>query len=262
MSRFPTPNSGFRSRRGSADKDDDKATKWAITYGDMMSLLLCFFIAIVSFSTIEIERYRAAMSSFRSALQTPITKSRSAAEPLSPPLPTREVAEAAEEVEQLAIQAGLEQGVELQTSPEGIKIILTDPVTFDEGSDELKPGAASFLTGIAGMPAVKKAGSVQIEGHTDDTPIRTARFPSNWELSAARALRVLRLFQSQGLAPEKLAALGYGEYRPRKRLTYGATREEKRVNRRVEIYIRQQEPPATGLFSRMPAQWREPEWGE
>ncbi|MBM3327323.1 MAG: hypothetical protein FJY65_10210 [Calditrichaeota bacterium] len=230
-----------------------------LTYGDMMSLLLCFFIAIVSFSTIEVAKYRAAMGSFRGALQSPWTKSDRSNSPISEPLPSpQQNAAEAEEIEEAAQSAGL-TGVEMQTSPEGVRIILSSPVTFDEGSDELKPAATIFLTNLARMPVVSRVQAVMIEGHTDDTPIHTARFPSNWELSAARALRVLKLFQSEGAPPERLMAVGYGEYRPRKALPKDATREQKEVNRRIEIFLKVRE--AGGLFSKIPSR-NDEGWGD
>ncbi|MFN3821890.1 MAG: flagellar motor protein MotB [bacterium] len=213
--------------------------KWALTYGDMMSLLLTFFIAVVSFSTIQVEKYRAAMGSFRGALQTPFTRSRAALEPLNPPIASPQaIAETAEKIEGIAQRAGFTTGVELLTSPEGLRIILTDTITFDEGSDELKTSAIQFLRRLAQMPLMAQAYGVIIEGHTDDTPIHTTRFPSNWELSTARSLSVLKLFQNEGIAPQKLIAIGYGEYRPRVPLPRSASKEEKRVNRRVEIFIK------------------------
>lgn len=251
----------MKEKREKPSSPDVGATpKWALTYGDMMSLLLCFFIAIVSFSTIQIEKYRAAMGSFRGALQSPFTRQRAALEIINPPLISPQtLAETAEKVEGIAQLAGLTSNVELLTTPEGLRITLTDTITFDEGSDQLKASAQQFITQLARLPLAVQAQTILIEGHTDDTPIHTARFPSNWELSVARALSVLKVFQNEGVAPRKLVAIGFGEYHPRKPLPPGATREEKRVNRRVEIFIKTTPSPSIPLPAVSPAPMEEEE---
>ncbi len=218
------------------------APLWFVSFADLVTLLLGFFIAIVSFSNIEIERYREAMKSLRGALHTPFSGSDI---PVGPSLPTlnegsfeaQEVLETAAEIGELVKALPSQEGIELEALPEGVKVTLSNPVLFDEGSDELKGGAISLLNSIADIVVRHDPVEVLIEGHTDDTPIHTVRFPSNWELSAARALAVLQLFQRRGVVPEKLVAVGYGEYRPRKAVDKNASSTLKGVNRRVEIML-------------------------
>lgn len=252
-------------RRRTGDDANGGAPQWVLTYGDMMSLLLCFFIAIVSFSTIEVARYRAALGSFRGALQSPFST-------IKTPTPTptsalsesmmeaQEAVETAAEVSKLVEAVDVAAGVEVEITPEGVRVTLSNPVLFDEGKDELKPGAVKFLAGLARVIRKREPPGVLIEGHTDDTPIRNLRFPSNWELSAARALVVLRLFQSEGVPPGKLVAVGYGEYRPKAALPKDASRDQKGVNRRVEILL--QTRPTNGASSARGAGAPETGWGE
>jgi chemotaxis protein MotB len=213
-----------------------------LTFGDMMSLLLCFFIAIVSFSSIEIDRYRAALGSFRGALQSPFSTAKTPSGGSmtaygDETYDAKEVIEAATEINRLVKGLPSKEGIELETQPEGVKITLSNPVIFAEGTNEMKSAAVSLLGSIASIIKKHDPIEVLIEGHTDDTPIHTARFPSNWELSAARAIAVLELFQQQGIPPQKLVAIGYGEYRPRVDVAKNASSVEKGVNRRVEIML-------------------------
>jgi len=230
--------------RRSRNEDPQRpgAPLWFVTFSDIVTLLLGFFIAIVSFSNIEIESYRKAMESFRGALHSPFSGSTISAGPGIPSTSENlydayEVVEAANEIKRLVKTLPSQEGIELETQPEGVKITLSNPVIFDEGSNDMKSGAIDLLGEIATIIKKHEPTEVMIEGHTDDTPIHTARYPSNWELSAARALSVLALFQAQGIPPQKLVAVGYGEYRPRKVLPRHASSSEKGINRRVEIML-------------------------
>lgn len=230
----------MRKRKKSSPPNEPPS--WVVTFGDMMSLLLCFFIAIVSFSTIEVDRYRAALGAFRGALQSPFTVSTNPSGQLTPQLnekmfEAQEVVETASEVGELIKKLPSSEGIETEVLPEGVKVILSNPVLFDEGSDALKSSAVEFLQGFARIINRHDQAEILIEGHTDDTPIRTERFPSNWQLSAARAISVLELFQLFGTNPRKMVAIGYGEYRPRRVVSSDASPMEKSVNRRVEILL-------------------------
>ena len=131
-----------------------------------------------------------------------------------------------------------------------MRISLANPVLFTEGSADLLPEVNGFLLGLSKIIQFHKPAGVIIEGHTDDTPIHTERFPSNWDLSSARALNVLRLFQADGVPANIMAAIGYGEYRPKVKFGKNADREAKGVNRRVEILLQlhpAQPKPASAL---------------
>ena len=114
-------------------------------------------------------------------------------------------------------------------------INIDNSILFDSGRTALKEGVKKSLTKIAAALNNFPENSIQIEGHTDDVPINTPKFPSNWELSAARALAVLRFFVDKtDVDPRKLSAVGLGEYHP---LVPNDTAENKRLNRRVDIVI-------------------------
>jgi chemotaxis protein MotB len=114
-------------------------------------------------------------------------------------------------------------------------INIDNSILFDSGRTTVKEGVKKSLSKIAEALNNFPENNIQIEGHTDDVPIRTPKFPSNWELSAARALSVLRFFVDKtDVDPRKLSAVGYGEYHP---LVPNDTPENKRLNRRVDIVI-------------------------
>ncbi len=129
---------------------------------------------------------------------------------------------------------GLEKQVKLETTDKGVVIRINSPILFDLGEADLKPQAFPILDKIVDLTK-DWPNSIQIEGHTDDLPIHTAEFPSNWELSTARAMSVLRYFLRKGLIrPQRLSAAGYGQYHP---LVPNSNPANRAKNRRVEIYV-------------------------
>ena len=253
---------GSSTKGKSVEKQGTPA--WMVTYGDMMTLLLVFFVLIVAFSTVEIEKFKAAMGSFRGALMpwkpdlsgpTIITKI-----PVS--VADNSQFEAATEMQALVEEADLAEMIEVHDVSGGIRIIFSDPVLFDVGKDNLKPLALPILRKLVELALKTEADDIMIEGHTDDTPIHTEKFPSNWELSAGRALKVLRFFQSEKYPPEKLVAVGYGEYRPRVKMPRTASTKEKAVNRRVEIFLRIQPDTVHSDVSLLPSYGSDSGWGD
>jgi chemotaxis protein MotB len=115
-----------------------------------------------------------------------------------------------------------------------IVIELPDNILFDSGRAELNEGGRQALTQVAGILAQFRDRRFQVEGHTDDRPIRSARYPSNWELSAARALAVVHLLVEAGVDSRNLSAAGFGEYQPR---ADNATAQGRQLNRRIEIVM-------------------------
>ena len=132
--------------------------------------------------------------------------------------------------------------VALQVTPEGFVISLKELGFFNSGEADLLPGAAEKIERIAKV--LSKPGlDIRIEGHSDNQPIHNAEFRSNWELSTARAMAVLRLLVDHaGFDPQKLSASGYGEYRP---VADNATPEGRRMNRRVDLVVVQSKLPTT-----------------
>lgn len=212
---------------------------WVVTYGDMMSLLLTFFILLVSFSSIQETKFKEAMQSLQGALGVlkeypTMIEQPNVLIPQPRQTANQEIYYLVRELEQFLLKENLDKAVRVELTDEGIKLSIVDSVLFASAEADIQPGAQKLLDQIAVM--VDGIGQeVTISGHTDSVPIHTPRFPTNWELSAARAISVARRFQSLGVAPERISATGYGEWRP---LETNETDRGRAANRRVEILLK------------------------
>jgi chemotaxis protein MotB len=131
-------------------------------------------------------------------------------------------------------EKGAEQNVKLTVDQRGLVISLKDTEFFDSGSAAVRGESKPLLRDIAAA-IDNYTNSIRIEGHTDNVPIKTSAFPSNWELSTARATNIVQyLVGTLAFSPEKLSAIGYGEYRP---IADNSTPEGRQKNRRVDIVI-------------------------
>jgi chemotaxis protein MotB len=210
--------------------------RWLLTYADMITLLLAFFVILYSISKVDAKKYREVATSVRGAFGTasryPISTGGAGGEQLlSKPDPLVGI------VEQLRQSLGEELGagrIQIERDAAGILLRFQDAIFFERGKAELTTEARRILDKvvavIAGVP-----NPIEAEGHTDALPIRSAQFPSNWELSVARATAVVRyLLEAHGISPLRLAARGLGEHKPLypNQPTLGEPR-----NRRVEVRI-------------------------
>ena len=222
---------------------------------DMMSLLLCFFVLLLSFANTDVVKFRMMLGSVKDAFgvrtQHPgdiearatsvIELSTRESTPLidateQPTEPSRSQAQAEAELVdriQAAISAlGIDRMVEVSTDRRGVVVRVKGQMLFESGATELRPEALVFLDEIARMLEVFPY-TVGIEGHTDDDPIRSPLIPSNWHLSALRAVATLRYIEETSDVPShRLSAGGYGSTRP---LVPNTTPENKAENRRVEF---------------------------
>jgi chemotaxis protein MotB len=129
----------------------------------------------------------------------------------------------------------LEKTMQVSQDQRGVIVtVLTDRMLFAEGQADLRPQETGLLAVVAGVLDTVPDNDVRVEGHTDDLPIHTDRFPSNWELSATRATTVLRYFVARGVAPQRLEAVGYADQHP---LAPNTTDAGRARNRRVEIVV-------------------------
>ncbi len=216
------------------------APMWMATFGDMMSLLLTFFILLVSFSSIQETKFNEAVGSLQGALGV-LSQLPKVPVKMDIDKPSRrgktDNDELRTQIEKLkeSIAALQERGeaVSVSRSENGLAIRLDDQTLFDPGKADLRSSAGEILI-LVGATLGEFPNPVRIEGHTDNLPIRTEQFPSNWELSAARAAAVLRFFQEQGLDPRRMSAVGMGEWRPVAKNDSASNRQR---NRRVEIFM-------------------------
>lgn len=212
---------------------------WVMTYADMMSLLLTFFVLIVSFSSLQHSKFQQAAQSLQEAFGL-LDHQESVIEFRNPVYPDRPddsndiaVYYEMQELEQVILDQGLDKEVEIQLQENGVMFRIQAPFLFGSGQAELREEPRKVLDELSALFR-KFPYLVRIEGHTDSVPINSEQYPSNWELSAARAVTVARYFQGLGLPPERIAATGYGEYQP---IDDNATTEGRGKNRRVEIFL-------------------------
>ncbi len=231
------------------------APAYMTTYGDMMTLLLTFFVLLLSFSSLRDAKFRRAMGSLKGALGV-LPFEQSVIRPERVPIPQltnlqeSEIEESIAKLEDMLSDQQLREAVRLQISDRGMTITIDDPVMFESGNAGLRPKAYPILTRVASL-ARGWPNTIRIEGHTDSDPIRTEKFPSNWELSTARALSILHFFQDDaGFNPRNLVAIGRGEFDP---VAFNDTPENKAKNRRIEINIEYnpEVKPPTGVLGQL-----------
>lgn len=236
------------AKKRSKNNDDSGpgVPAWMVTYGDLMSLLLTFFVLLVSFSSIQMAKFQKALGSLKGALGV-LPREESVLKQWEPVMPQltdyqkRRVYKVISQLRNVVKTEGLEQNISMESTGNGIIIRIESPILFGLGEAELKPSAYPILNKILEMTQ-QWPNNIRIEGHTDDLPIHTSRFPSNWELSTARALSVLRYFLQRGaIEPQRLAAVGYGQYHP---LVPNNSPANRAKNRRVEIYIEYLKQPS------------------
>ncbi|MGC8783716.1 MAG: OmpA/MotB family protein [Armatimonadota bacterium] len=220
-----------RARRST--RRHENIDRWLITYADMITLLVALFIMLYSMSAVNQEKFGALAQSMRREFQAlpehnggKIVGTGQIVDPLE---------QQASQLQQFLQKTGLQAQVRVRHEERGMVIsLLSDGTLFDLGSADLKPSARQVLDQVAQvLRAVPNP--VLIEGHTDNLPIRTPQYPSNWELSAARAARVLRyLVQKGGIPAHRLIAVGYADTRP---LVPNNSPSNRAQNRRVDIAI-------------------------
>lgn len=216
------------------------APAWMLTYGDMMSLLLCFFVMLLAFSTMERERFKVVSGFIRDAFGVQNERRATDVPPGSTILDSGSAMSAYDKVQifeqarDALREAAPELGAEVLLEERGVRIRVRNGPLFQSGSARLEPAAGAPLARIAGL--LRETGArATVEGHSDNLPIRSATFPSNWELSAARAGAVVRFLTAHGLAPVRLEAVGHADTRP---VADNSTEEGRQRNRRVEILVR------------------------
>ncbi len=263
-------------RRRRREEEHENHERWLVSYADFITLLFAFFVVMYAISSVNEGKYKvlstSLVSAFKNAPHVPAGQPIAVIEgaPILPPKPIARPERApdtppvdAKKVEQRAkmrnvaddimqaLQPLVAQGkVRLLETSRGVTIEINDSILFPLGQARLQAESANALQAVAAVLASSDF-PITIEGHTDNVPIATAQFPSNWELSAMRATTVLRLFNDAGVGAERLTAIGYGDTRP---LETNTTTEGRARNRRVSILIdsnRPEEPtelPAQGVL--------------
>jgi chemotaxis protein MotB len=229
-------------------EEHENHERWLVSYADFITLLFAFFVVMYSISSVNEGKFRTVSDSIKAALNpvvspssslTPFTIGQNKAVALKPTI--EEAKEPAirrlrQIMRSLKEQTHLEV-VQLKELTNGdIVLILPDTVLFRSGESVLLPEARPFIQAI-GDVLIELDRHVRVEGHTDNVPISTAQFPSNWELSAIRAVTVVRTLSEQyGVQSDHLTAVGHADSRS---ITDNLTPENRAKNRRVEIVVQE-----------------------
>lgn len=233
------------------EPEKENSERWLLTYSDLITLLLIFFIILYTISKQDEAKFKQISESLSSALSGskevigdspgPHIIGQAGFKPQGDKTDKQEelaekkkMQDIKQKVEELAKKEGLQTSISVTITERGVAIRIVDQVLFNSGYADLTPQADRILRGIGQILLTNKDQYIRIEGHTDNVPISNGRFASNWELSAARATKVLRLFVNIGFDPRLLSETGYGEYRP---VADNKTELGKSKNRRVEIVI-------------------------
>lgn len=231
----------------SADEPAEGAPEWMVTYGDMVTLLLCFFVLLFSMSSVEKDKYEAIAASLKSAIGTenvPMAgtsaglkmkdsdaKSKQNAVDELGGMVQKEAQKIDSEVKEFIFANKLGGQVKTKVDEKGYVITISDIILFQPGKAVIEGSATELLKKINDL-LQRFPYNVRVEGHTDNTPIKNPIYPSNWELSSGRACEVVRFFIDHGIPPERLSAEGFSEFRP---VADNNNAEGRSSNRRVEI---------------------------
>ncbi|MCD6472502.1 flagellar motor protein MotB [Candidatus Aerophobetes bacterium] len=211
--------------------DQSKDPGWLTTFGDTMSLLLTFFVMLFATLSFEEAKVEQAMGSLKGSLGV-MEKAKQSIIPQQKIIRGR-MERISEEIKRYARLQGFGKDIKVNNIREGIRINLKSPMLFDLGKAELKNKITPLLDEITAL-LKNIPNNIRIEGHTDNLPIHTKEFPSNWELSTARAINIGKYFIKRGITPSRLGVIGYADSRP---LFPNDTSEHRALNRRVEIFI-------------------------
>jgi chemotaxis protein MotB len=213
--------------------------RWLLSYADLVTLLLALFTTLYAASSMDSAKLAPIQTSIREAFDTPpIVEAVAARGAIVPPVTVVTGQTAHDELQlrlmkELADALRLER-VDIQRDARGLVVTLPEDAAFGIGQTEISENAQAIIRRVAAAVA-PTPNAIRIEGHTDDVPIRTARFQSNWELSTARASAVVAFMVEQdGFDPARLSAAGYGEFHPR---VANDSDENRARNRRIDVVI-------------------------
>lgn len=247
-------------------KEPEKAAnheRWLVSYADFITLLFAVFVTLYAMSQTNKQKVEQVAASYRSAFG--VTSGAASGKPeILPktdmmPIPSmrnqlknpekpkvkndgtvkvqatkQDFKNIKVSLEKYLIEEKAQDKVSMEVNKRGLVISLKEAGFFDSGSATIKPASHDLLAKIA-ESLLPFGNQISFEGHTDNIPMRSATFQSNWELSTARATNLARHVMDQhGLSPEKIAVTGYGEYRP---VADNGTEEGRKQNRRVDIVL-------------------------
>ncbi len=243
------------SRRKRRPEEHENTDRWLVSYADFITLLFAFFVVMYSMSSINAGKYRVLSDTMEEAFKTPpkspepiqIGKERKSLKTVESTVNeinllgvkpdiiphAQQMKHIADALEQDLASLVDKKLIKITRDKLWVKVEMSNRILFSSGSARLAKRGHPILEKLA--EAVRNLPNhIDVEGHTDNLPIRTSIYPSNWELSAARAASVVHLFTRNGVDPKHMSAIGYGQYRP---VADNNTAQGRRRNRRVVVVI-------------------------
>ena len=218
---------------------DNEAPAWIVIWGDMLAVILTFFILLFGISEIDSVKYAEIATelsdslggSFEGELGSRGKESELASLGIKDDL--IDLNTLAKKIKEAIAEQNLEEALDITIDHRGVVLSAPGEVFFRSGEAEILEEGGLFLRKLSSLLKMVPY-NILIEGHTDDVPINTPKYPSNWELSTGRAASVIRFFiEEENISPQRLSAAGYAEYKPR----FPQIPENRAKNRRVEIII-------------------------
>jgi len=233
--------------------DNDNVDRWLVSYADFITLLFAFFVVMYAISSVNDGKYRVLSDTLVEAFKTPPKNkdSNSVADhpaTLNNPAvrnpvelqtkrheeqPQVKMLRLADDIKQSLQQLVDRKLIKVASSKLWVEVEINTSILYSSGSAKLERGAYLPLKKLSGI-LNRLPNYIDVEGYTDDLPINNSVYPSNWELSAARAASVAKLFINNGVPAQHLSVIGYGQYRP---VAGNNTAEGRRQNRRVRVVI-------------------------
>jgi chemotaxis protein MotB len=256
------------------EEEHENEERWLVSFADMMTLLFCLFMVLFAISSVNTSKFKELQKALQDAfsgkilsggtavMTTGSAETKAEAPQSAPPLPSLSPLNSANDkassltpskqeqaaqdeqedfrklkrrIDQIAKQDGLQGRVETTIDARGLIVrLLTDKVFFDSGQAVIKPGAHKLLDAVAAVIRDEHTHPVVVEGHTDSQPIHSGLYPSNWELSGARAAAVVREFARIGVLQKRMSLAGFASEEPADTNTTAAGRAH---NRRVDVVL-------------------------
>ncbi|MHB8830201.1 MAG: OmpA/MotB family protein [Syntrophales bacterium] len=222
-----------------SEQDEQSEEGWQITYSSLSLILVVVFAMLISYSVVDKRKMghlRGAVkeeAGSRKAIETDDGKSADSAN-IEGDKDSVWISDVVNSLKSSSAGSGFRDDVAVQQFPGGVRLSFKSDMVFPSGTAAVSEKIYPYLDEISGI-ALERNLSLRVEGHTDDIPISTEEFPSNWELSTKRAVNIVRyLIEKRGFPVERLSAEGFGQYHP---LVPNVAPEEKSKNRRIEIYV-------------------------
>ncbi len=230
--------------------DNQDQASWLVVFADMMTLLLVFFILLYTLSSFETGKYKTAISKIKTQLEndselTAFTELMELPENLDTQIVIEDITglrsrkeNLVKDIKKFAAIGGKTNDIATHVLKGKIIVRIKGSALFKSGKADLNKNAIPVLDEIIKVLFDYPEYNINIQGHTDDVPISTKEFPSNWELSAIRATSILKHLIKRGIKPERLTATGYGKIMP---IMANDTKEHRALNRRVEFVLEKKE---------------------